>query len=266
MDYRDSLISITEDKIIFKHYCLWNHNTQPWQRRGKPKAVLLTDIAWIRVEKATIWNGRWRIHGAGNFKTWFPRDNRCFKRDKIFFLKTEEPVGQYRIYGGQFRTGRTGIQRQEFIHEEMTTEMDILRGLKFSPNAEIGENSPLWMNTNEAMTTESGITLAGIVMIFVRFLRPLPWTHLSTKTALLISLVEKHDSDERRAPGMIKVKTFTVPLRIFQVRGKLQELDEEVNAFLDKEQVRSVVSVSDTHTTDDTGATIGLIRAVAYQV
>ena len=63
---------------------------------------------------------------------------------------------------------------------------------------------------------------------------------------------------------MIKVKTFTVPLKIFQVRGKLQELDEEVNAFLAKERAQDVVSVSDTHTTDDTGATIGLIRVVAY--
>lgn len=63
---------------------------------------------------------------------------------------------------------------------------------------------------------------------------------------------------------MIKVKTFTVPLGIFQVRNKLQELDAEVDAFLARENVQSVVSVSDTHTTDDTGATIGLIRVVAY--
>lgn len=63
---------------------------------------------------------------------------------------------------------------------------------------------------------------------------------------------------------MVKVKTFTVPLKIFQVRGKLQELDDEVNTFLKREHAQGVVSVSDTHTTDDTGATIGLIRVVAY--
>ena len=63
---------------------------------------------------------------------------------------------------------------------------------------------------------------------------------------------------------MVKVKTFTVPLKIFQVRGKLQELDEEVNAFLAQANAQSVVSVSDTHTTDDTGSTIGLIRVVAF--
>jgi hypothetical protein len=63
---------------------------------------------------------------------------------------------------------------------------------------------------------------------------------------------------------MLKVKTFTIPLKIFQVRGRLQELDEEVNAFLEGEGAQSIVSVSDTHTTDDRGATIGLIRVVAY--
>lgn len=63
---------------------------------------------------------------------------------------------------------------------------------------------------------------------------------------------------------MLKVKTFTIPLKIFQARGRLQELDEEVNAFLEKEGVKSIASVSDTHTTDDSGATIGLIRVVAY--
>jgi hypothetical protein len=62
----------------------------------------------------------------------------------------------------------------------------------------------------------------------------------------------------------MKVKTFTIPLKIFQVRGKLQELDEEVNAFLAREKAQNVVSVSDTLTTDDSGATIGLIRVVAY--
>jgi hypothetical protein len=64
--------------------------------------------------------------------------------------------------------------------------------------------------------------------------------------------------------SMLKVKTFTIPLKIFQVRGRLQELDEEVTAFLEREAAQSIVSVSDTHTTDDSGATIGLIRVVAY--
>lgn len=78
MLYHDGLISITEDKIIFKHY---------YFPTGKPKIVPLDDIQWIRIEKATVRNGKWRIHGTGNFKTWYPRDNKRFKRDKIFFAK-----------------------------------------------------------------------------------------------------------------------------------------------------------------------------------
>jgi hypothetical protein len=65
---------------------------------------------------------------------------------------------------------------------------------------------------------------------------------------------------------MIKVKTFAIPLVIFQVRNKLKDLDEQVNRFLEQVQAKRVVAVSDTHTTDDSGATMGLIRVVAYEV
>ena len=65
---------------------------------------------------------------------------------------------------------------------------------------------------------------------------------------------------------MIKVKTFTIPLMIFQARNKLEGLDKQVNQFLEEVQAKAVVSISDTHTTDDSGATIGLIRAVTYEL
>jgi len=65
---------------------------------------------------------------------------------------------------------------------------------------------------------------------------------------------------------MYKVKTFTIPLVIFQVRNKLEALDQQVNQFLEEVQAKQVVSISDTHTTDDSGATMGLIRAVTYEV
>ena len=64
---------------------------------------------------------------------------------------------------------------------------------------------------------------------------------------------------------MVKVKSFTIPLAIFQVRNKLDALDQQVNQFLEEVKAKRVVSVSDTHTTDDNGATIGLIRAVTYE-
>ena len=78
MIYQDHLISITEDKIIFNHYYF------PF---GRKKVVRFADIEWIKVKKPTIRNGKWRIHGTGNFKTWFPKDSKRPKRDRIFFAK-----------------------------------------------------------------------------------------------------------------------------------------------------------------------------------
>ena len=65
---------------------------------------------------------------------------------------------------------------------------------------------------------------------------------------------------------MIKVKTFTIPLKPFHVMQELRDLDEQVNAFIKAKNVKKVLSVSDTNTTDGTGATIGMIRVVAYEV
>jgi len=63
----------------------------------------------------------------------------------------------------------------------------------------------------------------------------------------------------------MKVKTFASPLKIFQARKELDELDTTVNKFIEENNVQRIVSVSDACTTDDTGASIGLIRVVAYE-
>ena len=64
---------------------------------------------------------------------------------------------------------------------------------------------------------------------------------------------------------MIKVKTFTTEVKIFQTMKELDLLDERVNQFLAGNRISKVISVSDSCTTDDTGATIGLIRSVTYE-
>ena len=64
---------------------------------------------------------------------------------------------------------------------------------------------------------------------------------------------------------MIKVKTFASALKIFQTKKELEELDAMVNKFIEENKVQKVISVSDASTTDDTGASIGLIRVVAYE-
>lgn len=63
---------------------------------------------------------------------------------------------------------------------------------------------------------------------------------------------------------MPKVRTFTSDLRIFKTAGQLEELDEKLNMFFEQNKIKTIYSVSDTTATDDTGATIGIIRVVAY--
>ena len=46
---------------------------------------------------------------------------------------------------------------------------------------------------------------------------------------------------------------------------ELEDLDATVNKFIEEKGVQKIISVSDAPTTDDTGATIGLIRVLAYE-
>jgi len=64
---------------------------------------------------------------------------------------------------------------------------------------------------------------------------------------------------------MIKVKTFTSPLKIFHAKNELDEFDGLVNRFIEENSVNKIISVSDACTTDDNGATIGIIRVIAYE-
>lgn len=64
---------------------------------------------------------------------------------------------------------------------------------------------------------------------------------------------------------MIRVKTFASPLKIFQAKQELEQMDATVNKFIKENDVQKVISVSDACTTDDTGATMGMIRVIAYE-
>jgi hypothetical protein len=68
---------------------------------------------------------------------------------------------------------------------------------------------------------------------------------------------------------MIKVKTFASPLKIFHAKKEIEELDAIVNKFIEDNNVQKIISVSDAPTdaptSDDNGATIGLIRVLAYE-
>lgn len=64
---------------------------------------------------------------------------------------------------------------------------------------------------------------------------------------------------------MVKVKTFTTGLKIFQTVKELKELDEKVNQFLADHGIEDVISISDCATTDNSGMTMGLIRTLTYR-
>ncbi len=69
----------------------------------------------------------------------------------------------------------------------------------------------------------------------------------------------------KRGCVMVKVKTFTTPLKIFETVKELNALDSQVNAFVKENKITRLVSVSDTCTADAHGATIGIVRVVAYE-
>ena len=64
---------------------------------------------------------------------------------------------------------------------------------------------------------------------------------------------------------MVKVKTFTSEMQIFHARTELSQLDKQVNDFISKNAIKKVISVCDACTTDNSGATIGMIRVLAYE-
>ena len=63
---------------------------------------------------------------------------------------------------------------------------------------------------------------------------------------------------------MIKVRTFTNEIRVLHVMKELEELDAQVNDFIANNDVKKVISVSDSCTSGD-GNTIGIVRVMAYK-
>ena len=73
--YSDSLVAITGESILLRRYSI----------SERDRLVFFFDIEKIIVKDCTIWSGKFRFHGTGDFHTWFPKDFQRYKRDKIFF-------------------------------------------------------------------------------------------------------------------------------------------------------------------------------------
>jgi len=74
--YSDSLICVTENLVRFQQYYF------PFGS----KSIEISQIDHIEILIPTLLSGKWRIHGSGDFRTWFPRDVKRPKRDLIFII------------------------------------------------------------------------------------------------------------------------------------------------------------------------------------
>jgi hypothetical protein len=76
--YRDSLIEMSEDSLTLYKYYFPSLTS---------RIIPFGSIAKIEIKEPTFFSGKWRIHGTGNFKTWYPFDSSRPKRDKIFIIR-----------------------------------------------------------------------------------------------------------------------------------------------------------------------------------
>jgi len=77
--YSDKLVEIYDDSILVRDY---------YYPFGD-KRVHYEDIESIVVQKPTLKSGKYTYYGTGDFRTWFPPDNRT-SRDKIFIIKIKK--------------------------------------------------------------------------------------------------------------------------------------------------------------------------------
>jgi len=76
-DYSDSLVEVSQTGIRFRNYYF------PFGS----KFVRFFHILRVTKMRPTLWNGKWRLWGTGDFRTWFPRDWRRPQRSCIFLLR-----------------------------------------------------------------------------------------------------------------------------------------------------------------------------------
>ena len=77
--YEDSLLRITSDALIFKHFYF----------HCGARCVKWSDVDSVDAKKPSLHNGKWRLWGTSDLlaRIWFPLDSKRATRDTIFFLK-----------------------------------------------------------------------------------------------------------------------------------------------------------------------------------
>lgn len=71
----DSLVKITDEGICFNAYYF------PFGSKFVP----FSGIDAVTTARPSLLNSRWRFHGSGDFRIWFPRDWHRPSRSVIFF-------------------------------------------------------------------------------------------------------------------------------------------------------------------------------------
>ena len=75
--YQDRLIEISTDSILFKNY---------YYPSLRPRRIPMSAIEKIVTREPGFFSGKWRLHGTGDFKTWYPLDDQRPKRDTLFIV------------------------------------------------------------------------------------------------------------------------------------------------------------------------------------
>jgi hypothetical protein len=106
--YKDSLVEITEQEIVFHHY---------YFLFGNDKHVPLSQIESVQVRPPSFFGGSWRLWGSGDFRTWFPLDSHRPSRDRIFIASLR---GRFRRIGFTVEDSQevTGILRERGLLNE----------------------------------------------------------------------------------------------------------------------------------------------------
>jgi hypothetical protein len=100
--YKDSLIEITDQEIVFHHY---------YSLFGNDRRVPFSQIEAVQVRQPSLLAGSWRLWGTEDFRTWFPLDKHRPSRDRIFMASLR---GKYWRIGFTVEDSQkvTGILRE----------------------------------------------------------------------------------------------------------------------------------------------------------
>jgi hypothetical protein len=107
--YSDNLIRITEDALHIDGFLLGS------------KCVPFSRIKTVKILKPTIWNGKFRIAGSGDLRTWFSSDSLRSCRDMIFVVLMHGKWVHYGFTAEDSAAVKQIFQSMKLLLQEQTT-------------------------------------------------------------------------------------------------------------------------------------------------